>query len=147
MPSHTESRIVPYSADRMFGIVADVESYPQFLPWCTRLRIIDRERDNILRAEMEVGFGGIKERYTSRVTLDAASRTIDVVQIDGPFRKLENHWRFTPQGERCRVDFSIEFEFRSWLLNAVAGAAFERVLVKMTDAFEARARALSGAVR
>lgn len=144
MPSHSESRIVPYSADRMYEIVADVEMYPQFLPWCTRLRIVDRERDTVLRADMEVGFGGIKERYTSRVVLDPESRTIDVAQIDGPFRKLENHWRFTPLGDSCRVDFSIEFEFRNWLLNAVASAAFERVLVKMTDAFEARAKALDG---
>lgn len=144
MPSHSESRIVPYSADRMYEIVADVEKYPQFLPWCTRLRIVDRERETVLRADMEVGFGGIKERYTSRVVLDPVSRTIDVAQIDGPFRKLENHWRFTPLGDSCRVDFSIEFEFRNWLLNAVASAAFERVLVKMTDAFEARAKALDG---
>jgi coenzyme Q-binding protein COQ10 len=143
MPSHSETRIVPYSADRMYAVVADVEKYPQFLPWCTGLRIVSRDSENVLRAMMEVGFAGIRERYTSKVVLDPAQYAIDVVQIDGPFRKLENRWRFTPRGDTCNVDFSIDFEFRNRLLNAVAGAAFEHVLMKMTDAFEARVRALS----
>ncbi len=146
MTTHAESRILPYAADLMYAVVADVEKYPEFLPWCVALRILSRERvkdRDVLRAEMLVGFGALRERYTSRVVLDAAARTIDVVQTDGPFRQLENHWRFTPEGEGCRVDFSIAFEFENRLLDAVAGKAFELVLLKMTDAFEARARALS----
>lgn len=140
---HSESRILPYTAERMFAIVADVEKYPEFLPWVTGMCVLGRESDNAFRAEMAVGFAGISERYTSHVVLDPAARTIDVVQIEGPFRILENHWRFRPEGEGCRVDFSIAFEFRNPVLNAVAGKAFERVLMRMSHAFEARARMLS----
>jgi coenzyme Q-binding protein COQ10 len=130
----------------MYAVVADVEKYPEFLPWCAALRILSKERvkdRDVLRAEMLVGFGALRERYTSRVVLDPVALTVDVTQTDGPFRQLESHWRFTPESEGCRVDFSIAFEFRNRLLNAVAGNAFEQALLKMTDAFEARARALS----
>jgi coenzyme Q-binding protein COQ10 len=130
----------------MYAVVADVEKYPEFLPWCAALRVLAKERvkdRDVLRAEMLVGFGAMRERYTSRVVLDASAHTIDVVQTEGPFRQLESHWRFTPEGESCRVDFSIAFEFTSRLFDAVVGKAFELVLLKMTDAFEARAKALS----
>ena len=146
MSSHTETRLLPYSADLMFGIVADVERYPEFLPWCTGLRILSRAKDgerDILIAEMLVGYRGLRERYTSRVTLDPATRTIDVVQTDGPFRVLANHWRFVPKENGSEVTFRIDFEFKSRLLNMVAGQAFEHVLFKMTDAFETRAKQLS----
>jgi coenzyme Q-binding protein COQ10 len=130
----------------MYAVVADVEKYPEFLPWCVALRVLSKEREensDVLRAEMLVGFGALRERYTSRVVLDAAAHTVDVMQTDGPFRQLESHWRFTPEGEGCRVDFSIAFEFKNRLLNVVAGNAFETALLKMADAFEARAKALS----
>jgi coenzyme Q-binding protein COQ10 len=130
----------------MYGVVADVERYPEFLPWVTALRVNARERvkdRDIVLAEMSVGYGALRERYISRVVLDGMGRAIDVVQTDGPFRILENHWRFTPSAQGCRIDFSIIFEFRSRLLNAVAAKAFERVMVRMADAFEARARELS----
>lgn len=143
MPLHSESRILPYTAERMFAIVADVEQYPRFLPWVVSTRILERESAEVLHAEMCVGFAGIRERYVSRVALDPARLTIEVTQLEGPFRHLENRWRFTPRGDICLVDFSIDFEFRSFLLNAVAGKAFEHVFLKMADAFEARARALS----
>jgi coenzyme Q-binding protein COQ10 len=130
----------------MFAVVADVEKYPEFLPWVTALHIVARERAegrDVLKANMTVGFKSFRESYTSRVVLDPATRKIDVVQTEGPFRVLENHWRFTPEGEGCRVDFTIQFEFRNPLLNAVAGAAFGRVMLRMTDAFLDRARKLS----
>jgi coenzyme Q-binding protein COQ10 len=130
----------------MYCIVADVERYPEFLPWVSALHIISREQvkgRDVLKARMTVGFRSFRESYTSRVNLDPAGRTIDVVQTDGPFRVLENHWRFTPEGEGCRIDFSIQFEFRNLLLNAVAGAAFGRVMLKTEDAFIERARELS----
>ncbi|HLJ53017.1 MAG TPA: type II toxin-antitoxin system RatA family toxin [Rhizomicrobium sp.] len=147
MTAHSETRIVPYTADLMFQVVADVEQYPKFLPWCVALRVLSRERvknRDVLSAEMAVGYGALREKYTSRVILDPALRTIDVAQTSGPFRKLENHWRFTPLAEGCRVDFSLAYEFRNRVLNAVAGAAFGKVYVKMADAFEARAKQLSG---
>ena len=127
----------------MYAIVADVEKYREFLPWVTGARIARRISDCMLDCEMQVGFAGISQSYISRVTLDRDRRTIDVVQSEGPFRRLENHWRFEPRGSLCAVDFAIVFEFRSPLLNIVAGKAFERVLVRMTDAFDSRARVLS----
>jgi coenzyme Q-binding protein COQ10 len=130
----------------MFQVVADIESYPKFLPWVSALHIVAREQvkgRDVLKAHMTVGFKSFRESYTSRVSLDPAGRTIDVVQTEGPFRILENHWRFTPEGEGCKVDFRIQFEFRNLLLNAVAGAAFGRVLLRTTDAFLDRARDLS----
>jgi len=144
--THAEIRIVPYSADLMFQVVADVEQYPKFLPWVVALRILKREQvknRDVLRAEMAVGFGALREKYISRVVLDREARTIDVAQASGPFKQLENHWRFTPLPDGCRVDFSLAYEFRNRMLNAVAGAAFGRVYGKMADAFETRAKVLS----
>src|SRR5262249_40900285 len=111
-------------------------------PWVMGLRVKSRS-GNIVMAEMLVGYRSFRERYTSKVTLDPESRRIDVAQTDGPFRKLENHWRFTPKGESCEVEFSIDFEFKNRVLGAVAGGAFEKVLLKMSEAFEQRAAALS----
>ena len=142
MISHRETRTVPYSADLMYSVVADVEQYPKFLPWVVALRVLSRRQDG-LTAEMVVGYGALRERYTSDVKLDPAARTIDVVEIKGPFNTLENHWRFTPKGDGCEVEFSIAFEFKNRLLHSVAGKSFEKVMLKMTDAFEARAAALS----
>ena len=146
MTSHSETRIVPYTADLMFQVVADVEQYPKFLPWVSALHIVSREQvkgREVLKAHMSVGFRKFRESYTSRVVLDRPGRTIDVVQTEGPFRVLENHWRFTPEGEGCKVDFAIEFVLRNPVLNAVAGAAFGRVLLRTEDAFIYRARKLS----
>lgn len=128
----------------MYAVVSDVEKYPQFLPWVTGLRITRRISERVIDCEMRVGFAGLNESYISRVTLDPEAHTVDVVQVGGgPFRMLENHWRFTPRGKSCDVDFAIAFEFRNPLLNMVAGKAFERVMLRMSDAFEARAQALS----
>jgi coenzyme Q-binding protein COQ10 len=140
--SHRETRLVPYAAELMYAVVSDVEKYPQFLPWVVALRVVSR-RENGLIAEMAVGYGALRERYTSDVRLDPAARTIDVIEIKGPFKTLENHWRFTPKNEGCEVEFSILFEFNNRLLHSAAGRAFEKVMIKMADAFEARAAALS----
>jgi coenzyme Q-binding protein COQ10 len=148
MTEHRETRRVPYTAHLMFAVVADVEKYPQFLPWVVALRVLSRTREGerkILTAEMAVGYHALRERYTSRIALDAAARTVDVVQTSGPFRQLENHWRFVPQGESCDVEFAIAFAFKSRLLEAAAGKAFGKVMPRMTAAFEARAKALSPA--
>lgn len=129
----------------MYAIVADVEKYPEFVPWCAGLRVLKRERQGVLDvliAETLVGYKSLRERYTSRVVLDAEVRSIDVTQTEGPFRKLENHWRFRPQGSGCRVDFSIVFEFRSRVLGMVAAAILTPLMIQMTHAFEARARKL-----
>jgi coenzyme Q-binding protein COQ10 len=116
------------------------------VPWCARLRILRREPEGdreIMFAETLVGYKALRERYTSRVVLDPRAYTVDVTQTEGPFRQLENHWRFTPEGAGCRVEFSILFEFKSRVLGMVATAALAPVMSRMTDAFEARAKALS----
>jgi coenzyme Q-binding protein COQ10 len=130
----------------MFHVVAEVEQYPQFLPWVLALRVLSREPAGpceIVTAEMAVGYGALREKYTSRVELDPIARRVDVAQTTGPFKVLENHWRFTPTGTGSRVEFSIAYEFKSRLLNAVAGAAFGMAYARMADAFEARAKVLS----
>ncbi len=143
---YSEARIVPYAAETMYRVVADVERYPEFLPWVLGLRVKSREA-NIVIAEMMVGYKAFREKYTSRILLDPAALTVDVTQETGPFRKLENHWRFTPVAETsCEIQFAIDFEFRNRLLGAVAGASFEKALIKMTTAFEARAATLSSPV-
>ena len=142
MIRHNETRFVPYDADLMYRVVSEVEQYPDFLPWVVGLRVLERHPDGVL-AEMAVGYHALRERYTSRVTLDPKARSVDVVQTKGPFQVLENHWRFTPHPEGCEIAFTIRFAFRNRLLQSVAGAKFEKALLRMTDAFEARARALS----
>ena len=144
MISHRETRTVPYAAALMYAVVSDVEKYPEFLPWVVALRMLSR-RENGLTAEMAVGYGALRERYTSDVALDPVNHRIDVVQTKGPFKMLENHWHFTPKDEGCEVEFSIAFEFKNRLLHGVAGHAFEKVMLEMADAFEARAAELSGA--
>lgn len=130
----------------MFDVVADVERYPQFLPWCVGLRVRSRTKEGareVVLAEMLVGYKALRERYTSRIVLDRSHWTIDVTQTEGVFRRLDNHWRFAPRAKGCEVAFAIEFEFKSRLLGAVANAALGGVLLKMSHAFEARAEALS----
>ncbi len=141
MTEFTETRAVPYPAALMYQVVAEVEQYPQFLPWVLALRVLSRDETG-LTAEMAVGYSAFRERYTSRVDLDPQAGRIGVTAIKGPFRTLENHWRFTSDAEGCRIDFSIVFEFRNPLLQVAAGKAFETVVRKMTDAFVARAAAL-----
>jgi coenzyme Q-binding protein COQ10 len=148
MPQHSESRFVPYNADLMFAIVADVERYPEFLPWVVSLRVLSRAKDGgaeILIAEMQVGFQVLRERYTSRIVADPKTRRVDVRQVQGVFRELENCWRFTPEGKGCRIDFDVRFEFKSRLLSAIAGSAMSLAVSTMTHAFEERAGKLARA--
>ena len=133
----------------MFELVADVERYPEFLPWCVALRIAERRTDaqwEFLTCDMVVAYKVFRERFRSLVRLDCAGRRIDVDYVDGPFRSLKNDWAFSEaRSGGSIVDFSIEFEFRSLLLQATAQAVFERAFLKMSDAFVERARSVYGA--
>ena len=142
MPRHDEIRHVRFTPDQMFGLVADVEHYPDFLPWCLGTRIRDRQ-DKVFLADMVIGFKMLRERYTSRVTLDPAAKEILVAYLDGPFKHLENRWTFTadPQGG-CTIDFYIEFEFRSKMLQSLIGRMFHEAVRVMVNAFEKRAQDL-----
>jgi len=140
MPRHVESRFLPYTPDQMFDLVADIERYPEFLPWCVGMRVRER-RDNVILADLMVGFKMIREKFTSRVTLQRPSR-IDVVYIDGPFKHMENHWLFKPHDGGSMVEFFIDFEFRSRMLRLVMEPLFHEAVRRMVGAFEARAAKL-----
>jgi coenzyme Q-binding protein COQ10 len=143
MPTHAEKRKLPYTAEQLFVLVADVERYPEFLPWCLGARIRSRTETEIV-ADLLIGFRMVRERFTSRVVLDRPHR-IDVTYSDGPFRYLDNHWIFVPQPEGgCLIDFYVDFEFRSKLLQKLIGLLFNEAVRRMVGAFESRARQLYG---
>lgn len=148
MPKFEKLHPVGFSAGKMFDLVADVERYPQFVPLCERLLVRSREeRDGrtILVADMTAGYKAIRETFTSRVILNRPALAIDVKYLDGPFRRLDNAWRFEPDGpESCLVRFHIDYEFSSRILAVLMGAMFDAAFRKFTSAFEARARAVYG---
>lgn len=149
MPEFTTAHRVRHSATDMFDLVADVEAYPRFLPLCQSLVVHARRRDGdaeILVATMTVAYRFIRESFTTKVLLNRRELTIRAEYIDGPFRYLENVWRFEPHGRGdCIVHFTIDYEFRSSTLGLVMGAVFDRAFRKFTEAFEARADAVYGA--
>lgn len=144
MTTHAERRHLPYRQDQLFDLVADIERYPEFLPWCTGARIRERT-DNVITADLLIGFRMVRERFTSRVALIRPDR-IDVAYSEGPFRYLDNHWKFEPQPDgSCVIDFYVDFEFRSRLLQRMIGVLFNEAVRRMVGAFEGRARQLYGA--
>ncbi|MCJ2057811.1 type II toxin-antitoxin system RatA family toxin [Methylobacterium sp. J-048] len=151
MPSFRVTRTVRHSPQQMYDLVADVERYPEFLPLCESLRVIRRqdmpEGGQVLIAEMGVGYKAIRERFTTRVSLDPGHHKIVAEYIDGPFRHLENRWSFkeAPNGG-CAVDFFITYEFKSRTLGLLMGTMFDRAFRKFTDAFEGRADRMYGTV-
>jgi len=143
MPTHAEERVLAYTPEQLFDLVADIERYPEFLPWCVGARIKERRPDLIV-ADLIIGFRMFRERFTSRVSLDRPRR-IDVEYAEGPFRYLNNHWTFTSDPKGCRVDFFVDFEFRSRLLQRLIEVLFSEAVRRMVGAFEKRARDLYGA--
>jgi coenzyme Q-binding protein COQ10 len=142
MPTHAESRFIPYTPEQLFDLVADVGRYPQFLPWCVGARIRSRSEAELV-ADLTIGFGPFRESFTSRVTLDRP-RQVKVRYENGPFRYLNNHWTFAPERSGCRVDFYVDFEFRSRILQAAIGVVFHEATRRMVNAFLVRARAVYG---
>jgi coenzyme Q-binding protein COQ10 len=149
MKTHNETRTLPYTAQQMFDLVADVARYPEFLPWCLGARIKE-QREDMLLADLMIGFKMVREKFTSKVWLHRAERRIDVEYINGPFRRLQNHWTFVdepPDGPRaggCRVEFFLEFEFSSMMLQKLIGVLFHEAVRRMVAAFESRAKQLYG---
>ncbi len=143
MPTHSEKRVLPYSPRQLYDLVADIERYPEFLPWCVAARIREREANRLV-AEMVIGFKVFRERFVSRVKLDPDGRRIDVAYAEGPFKYLTNHWIFEEHPQGCTIDFYVEFEFRSRLLQKVVQTLFHEAVRRMVRAFEVRARALYG---
>ena len=142
MPTHAERRLLPYTQEQLFSLVADVERYPEFLPWCLAARIRRREGETI-HADMVIGYRMVRERFTSKVDL-APPRRIDVAYAEGPFKYLDNHWIFEPAPGGCVIDFFVKFEFRNRMLQKLIEVLFQEAVRRMVSAFEARARALYG---
>ncbi|MBT5939634.1 MAG: type II toxin-antitoxin system RatA family toxin [Rhodospirillaceae bacterium] len=141
MPTHAEKRHLPHSPKQMFDLVSDVAQYPEFLPWCVGTRIKSHENDEIV-ADMVIGYKMFRENFTSRVKLSAPDR-IDVVYENGPFKYLNNHWIFIAEADdTCTVDFYVDFEFRSKLLQKMIGVVFNEAVKIMVHAFEKRADAV-----
>jgi len=142
MPTHAENRVISYTPAQMYDLVADIERYPEFLPWCVDVRKVS-EKNNVVEAQVAVGFKALRERFTSRNTLTPKSR-IEVEYLNGPFRYLNNHWIFHPHAKGCEVEFFIDFEFKSKLLQVVMGPLFNEAVRIMVRAFENRARTIYG---
>jgi coenzyme Q-binding protein COQ10 len=149
MPSFRTTRKVRHSAKEMFDLVADIETYPQFLPLCTELTVLRATEAHgaITKvARMSVGYRAIRETFTTSVTYDPAKRDIFVSYIDGPFRHLENRWHFREQADSvCLVEFQIAYEFRSRALSLLMGGMFDKAFRKFSEAFERRADIVYGA--
>ena len=147
MPRFSTTRRVRHPAAEMFDLVADVDSYPQFVPLCHKMNVRRRtpraDGTEVLVAEMTVAYKFIRETFTSRVTLDRANLAILVEYLDGPFRELENRWTFRPIDARtCNVEFFIAYEFRSHALGLLMGTVFDTAFRRFAEAFERRADAV-----
>ena len=143
MPTHAEQRHLPYTPEQLYDLVSQVERYPEFLPWCKASRITKREGD-VFWADLVIAFKVFRERFTSKVTLHP-KEGVDVEYINGPFRYLNNHWRFLPADDGgCIVDFYVDFEFRSRMLQGLIGMLFNEAVQRMVAAFETRAAKLYG---
>jgi coenzyme Q-binding protein COQ10 len=143
MPTHAERQIVPYRPDLLYDLVADVGKYPQFLPWCIAARVRSRTERELV-ADLTIGFGPFRETFASRVTLDRPQR-VKVRYENGPFRYLNNQWDFLSHPQGCEVDFFVDFEFRSRILQAAIGLVFNEAVRRMVGAFHKRAREVYGA--
>lgn len=149
MPTHQETRALPYTAQEMYDLVADVGSYPKFLPWTAAARIRKRtpqpDGSEVMEADLVISFKVFRERFGSRVVLWPEKMKIDTEYLDGPFRYMKSNWAFrdTEDGG-CEVDFFVDFEFKNALLQKVIGVVFNEAVQRMVRAFESRAEALYG---
>lgn len=149
MAKFAKTKKVEFSPLQMFDLVADVERYPEFLPMCNSLVVNERRLvadKPLLIAEMCVGYKNFCEQFTSQVLLDRDNFLIDVSYLDGPFKYLENRWRFLPgdTAESCNVDFYIDYKFKNKLYDLMLGKIFENMFGQFTNHFETRAQDLYG---
>ncbi len=146
MPTHAEKRVLPYSPQQLYDLVADIERYPEFLPWCIAARVRKHESDSdLITADMVIGFKVFRERFTSRARLDPDGQRIDVAYEQGPFKYLNNHWVFEDHPQGCTIDFYVDFAFRSRILQKLIEPLFSEAVRRMVSAFETRAGKLYGA--
>ena len=141
MTKHSEIRTVPYTPDKMFDLVADVEKYPEFLPWCIASRVIKNEK-YLLIADLMIGFQVFREKFRSNVNLDKKNMVIEVSYKDGPFKFLRNKWEFKSYKGKCKILFYLDFEFKNIFLQSLMEKLFSEAVKKMVTAFEHRAKKL-----
>ncbi|MEI4262366.1 type II toxin-antitoxin system RatA family toxin [Roseovarius sp. D0-M9] len=148
MPTHSETRELPYSAQQMYDLVADVGNYPKFLPWtaAARVRSTAQQPDGseVMEADLVISFKVFREKFASRVVLYPEAKKIDTKYLDGPFKHMISNWEFTDTEEGCKVDFHVDFEFRNRILQSAAGLFFYEAMQRIVRAFERRARELYG---
>lgn len=148
MPTHGEKRVMPHEPDQMYALVADVGRYPEFLPWnsAARVRRVVDQPDGrkLMEADLVISFKVFRERFTSRVMLDEELRRIDTEYLDGPFKYLKSHWIFADHADGCEVEFFVDFEFKSAVLQKVIGLVFNEAMHRIVAAFEKRAAELYG---
>ena len=143
MPGIHQQRVLPFTPEQMFDLVADVKRYPEFLPWVIATRI-QSDSETEMVADMVVGFKQLREKFTSRVR-KVPGEKIEVEYLDGPLKNLENVWQFASDGQGgCTVDFYVSFNFKNRLFESLAGQYFDRAFRKMVSAFETRAAELYG---
>ena len=144
MPTHSETRVLPYTAQQMYDLVADVGSYPKFLPWTAAARIRSRTDNGqggiVMEADLVISFKVFRERFGSHVTLWPEAMKIDTRYLDGPFKHMVSNWAFRDRPESgCEVEFFVDFEFKNRILQGVIGAVFGEAMQRVVKAFEARA--------
>ena len=147
MPIHSETRLLPYSAEQMYALVSDVANYPAFLPWtaAARIRSVEDLGDHqIMLADLIISFKVFRESFGSKVTLWPAKQQIDTAYLDGPFKHMESRWTFRDVPGGCEVGFFVDFEFRNRLLQGAAGLFFNEAMTRVVRAFEGRAKTLYG---
>jgi len=145
MPTHSETRALPYTARQMYDLVADVARYPEFIPWISaaRVRSVTPEGDHaVMMADLVIGFKMFRERFLSRVVLWEEAAKIDTEYVDGPFKHMISNWEFVESDAGCEVRFNVDFEFRNKILQGAAGLFFHEAMQRIVRAFETRAEAL-----
>lgn len=141
MPTHAEKRLLPYTREQLFDLVASVDKYPEFLPWCLASRITRREGD-VFYADLIIGYKMVREKFGSRVTAKRPDH-VHVEYLSGPMKYLSNHWRFNDMGNgMTEIDFYVDFEFRNPVFQKLMGLFFNEAVRRMVAAFEDRANAL-----
>jgi len=147
MPTHSETKLLPYTAQQMYDLVADVGKYPEFLPWTAAARIKrddDKGDHRVMDADLVISFKVFRERFTSRVVLWPQTRKIDTEYLDGPFKKMVSNWAFEDAEGGCNVHFHVDFEFKNKILQGIIGVVFNEAMLRVVRAFEARAADLYG---
>ncbi len=142
LTSHRETLDLPYRPEDLFDLAADVGRYPDFITWIQSLKLVSEQEDAAemrCRAEVTVGFKGFRETFVTDVEARKPALAIDVSLVRGPFKKLSNTWRFEPGPQGSRVEFTIQFEFRNFVLQALADANKTYAVKRVIDAFIAEA--------